>query len=578
MASYLVFARKYRPQTFDDVVGQDHVCTTLKNALTEKRVAHAYMFVGPKGTGKTSVARILAKALNCEHGPTPEPCGVCPLCVDIASGNDIDVIEIDGASNRGIDDIKELRENVKFAPGRARYKIYIIDEVHMLSNDANNALLKTLEEPPEHVKFIFATTEPHSVIPTVFSRCQRFDFRMIPLESIAERLNQICAKEGIAADSEVILEIARAAGGGMRDAQSILDQVVSYGIENISAKEIREIIGSLDPEVIRDLTEALLTRDNQRALEGLNEILNSGTNINELVTGILAFIRNTLVYSLCGNDPALVPGITEKESSTFDLILETNSVDRLLLVTKMLEDFLLKSRNVTSRRVLLEIACINILRLDNMVSISELIQGAEQLPDNDIKREGGAGTRRSRPDREGPTRAAASPEKTAASEPEQPRQKKTPQGDLAFLRFMQGLTERDGILGAVLNSAGITVAYKDDSVLIDTESPDTLADTVDVFTAHDHWKDLIEDTARQFFGKNTTVRLLFMKKTEKELRPEPEKPPVEEYDFPKYDESDFETLRDETVKEKADRIRRYEPIVDKIINVFNGRVLNVQEK
>ena len=177
--SYLVFARKYRPQTFNDVVGQDHVCHTLKNAIQEGRVAHAYIFIGPKGTGKTSVARILAKALNCQNGPAPEPCCTCDICRDIAEGSDMDVAEIDGASNRSIEDIKELRENAKFAPGRGRYKIYIIDEVHMLSKDANNALLKTLEEPPAHIKFIFATTEPHKVIPTVFSRCQRFDFRLI---------------------------------------------------------------------------------------------------------------------------------------------------------------------------------------------------------------------------------------------------------------------------------------------------------------------------------------------------------------------------------------------------------------
>ena len=216
--SYIVFARKWRPQNFDEIIGQEHIATTLKNAIELNRVAHAYLFSGPRGTGKTSTARILAKALNCASGPTPTPCNNCTPCKEITSGISLDCIEIDGASNRGIDEVRALRENVKFAPSGGKFKIYIIDEVHMLTSEAFNALLKTLEEPPAHIKFIFATTRPYKLLPTILSRCQRFDFKRIPLELITSKLKKITAEEKINATEEALFYIAKAAGGSMRDA------------------------------------------------------------------------------------------------------------------------------------------------------------------------------------------------------------------------------------------------------------------------------------------------------------------------------------------------------------------------
>src|SRR5207302_6329509 len=241
---YTVLARRYRPQQFSDLVGQEAVAQVLMNALQSNRVAHAYLFTGARGVGKTSTARILAKCLNCEGGPTTKPCGECELCRSIAVGEDIDVLEIDGASNRGIDEVREIRQNVQFRPSRARYKIYIIDEVHMLTPPAFNALLKTLEEPPAHVKFIFATTEVQKIPVTILSRCQRFDFAGISVPRIVERLKQIVAGEEMKADAEALELIARRAGGSMRDAQSLLDQLLSFGAEKLTVANVHRLLGT----------------------------------------------------------------------------------------------------------------------------------------------------------------------------------------------------------------------------------------------------------------------------------------------------------------------------------------------
>ena len=255
---YLVIARKYRPQTFDAVVGQGHISTTLKNAITLNRIAHAYLFTGPRGVGKTSMARIFAKALNCKNGPTIEPCGKCQVCTEIEGARSFDVLEIDGASNRGIDEIRALRENVKFAPALGKFKIYIIDEVHQITNDGFNALLKTLEEPPAHVKFIFATTAANKVPATILSRCQRFDFRRISTQTIADTLKEICKKEKIKIDDDALFVIAKFADGGLRDGQSILDQVASSTQGEITAKDILNSLGSLEEEELFGLMNALV--------------------------------------------------------------------------------------------------------------------------------------------------------------------------------------------------------------------------------------------------------------------------------------------------------------------------------
>ncbi|MGB5159086.1 DNA polymerase III subunit gamma/tau [Desulfobacterium sp. N47] len=296
--SYLVFARKYRPQNFDTVVGQKHVTQTLANAISTGRVAHAVLLSGPRGTGKTTVARILAKAMNCIEGPTPSPCNVCRSCTEITIGSCVDVLEIDGASNNGVENVRDLRDNIKYKPAYSRYKIYIIDEVHMLSTQAFNALLKTLEEPPPHVMFIFATTEPHKIPVTILSRCQRHDFKRIGLDDITDQMLYICKKENVDVSSESLTAIARAAGGCMRDALSLLDLVLSCSEGRINEENLSDIIGLVDRRTIFKITDAVLSADIVALLDVLDDLYQNGHNFKELYSEITEHFRNLIVVKM----------------------------------------------------------------------------------------------------------------------------------------------------------------------------------------------------------------------------------------------------------------------------------------
>ena len=288
-SAYQVIARKWRPRTFADVVGQDHVVRTLRNAIARQRIAHAYLFVGPRGTGKTSTARIFAKALNCTGGPNADFDPADPACVAIAEGSHLDVIEIDGASNNGVDQVRDLRETVRYAPAQGRFKVYIIDEVHMLSAAAFNALLKTLEEPPAHVKFIFATTDPQKVLPTIVSRCQRFDLKPIPDEVIVTRLQLIATAEGIQADPAALACIARLADGGMRDAQSILDQMISFCGTTVTEPDVLEVYGLVSAAQVAELAGAVAAGDQRRivALVDACDVVVTTSNVTAHVAGAI---------------------------------------------------------------------------------------------------------------------------------------------------------------------------------------------------------------------------------------------------------------------------------------------------
>jgi DNA polymerase-3 subunit gamma/tau len=298
--SYLVLARKYRPQKFDEVVGQEHITELFKKAIDSKRIAHAFLFCGPRGIGKTSCARILAKSLNCEKGPTLNPCGECSACREIANGNSFDVIEIDGASNRGIDEIRTLRENVKFAPSYGRFKIYIVDEVHMLTSEAFNALLKTLEEPPEHVKFIFATTEANKVPVTIISRCQRFDFKRISIQSMMDNLKAICVKEKFKADDEALFAIAKAAQGSMRDALSILDQLGALSRDEVKSSDVFSMLGLVEIELLFELVDHLCTKNCAGALETFYRITERGKDVKQLGRDLAEHFRHLMVIKVGG--------------------------------------------------------------------------------------------------------------------------------------------------------------------------------------------------------------------------------------------------------------------------------------
>jgi len=300
---YLVLARKYRPQRFSDLTGQEHVVRTLVNALKTGRVAHAFLFTGPRGCGKTTSARILARALNCENGPTPEPCGVCGPCVEIAAGNDVDVQEIDAASNNGVDDVRSLREAAKYLPARDRYKIYIVDEVHMLSGAAFNALLKTLEEPPGHIKFLLATTDPQKLPATILSRVQRHNIQLVPLGKIVTRLREIAQAEKVQASDGALALVARQAQGSMRDALSLLDQLFSAhdpAAGEISDREAAETLGALDTSVVRDIVAGVLARDPGAALSGVVRAYEQGADMKRLAEEVAAHARNLVLASLPG--------------------------------------------------------------------------------------------------------------------------------------------------------------------------------------------------------------------------------------------------------------------------------------
>jgi len=303
---YTVFALKWRPQDFESIVGQDHIVGTLKNAIAKDRLAHAYLFTGPRGVGKTSTARILAKALNCKEGPTAKPCQKCSSCLEINQGRALDVIEIDGASNRGIDEIRALRENVKFAPASGKYKVYIIDEVHQITSDGFNALLKTLEEPPEFVKFIFATTHPQKVLPTIVSRCQRMDFRRITVIEIIEQLEKIVVQEKIAVDKEVLAAIARSSDGSLRDAESILDQLVSFSHGKISLKDAISVLGMVEQDVLFSLTDNIIRKEPAEALKIFNGIIDEGKDPVVFLSSLVEHFRNLMVAKVSKADAKLV--------------------------------------------------------------------------------------------------------------------------------------------------------------------------------------------------------------------------------------------------------------------------------
>jgi DNA polymerase-3 subunit gamma/tau len=372
-ASYTVLARRYRPQTFAELVGQSPVARALGNALTSGRVAHAYLFTGARGVGKTSTARILAKALNCEQGPTDTPCGTCSACVSIAAGEDVDVLEIDGASNNGVDDIRELRGNVIYAPARSRYKIYIIDEVHMLSKGAFNALLKTLEEPPPHVKFIFATTEVDKVPVTILSRCQRFDFPGIPLPQIVDRLRAIVTGEGMQADDEALELVARRAGGSMRDAQSLLDQLLAFGGERLTTDQVHHLLGTADDDRVAGLATALLAPDPKRALELLDEALISGLHPGELLDQLIAYWRDLMVVHVAGAECQDL-SVPSRYRAALEAQAKDMGLDAILAGLDVLAMAKARLRGSSHGRTLVEMTFVRLGRLKDLVSVGQVAQ------------------------------------------------------------------------------------------------------------------------------------------------------------------------------------------------------------
>jgi DNA polymerase III subunit gamma/tau len=376
--AYEVLARKYRPKQFDEVVGQDHVTRTLRNAVETDRVAHAYIFVGSRGIGKTTTARILAKALNCEKGPTAEPCDACDACREIAAGRSLDVIEIDGASNNSVDQVRELRENAQYAPARGPYKIYIIDEVHMLSHSAFNALLKTLEEPPPHVKFMFATTEPQKVPATILSRCQRFDLRRIETGELMAHLRRIAEAEGIEIDEPALLAVARGAEGGMRDAESALDQLTSFKGKSISEEDVLSVFGLVSQTALDALTEAVLRDDLGGILERVAELERDGRDLQRATMDLIAQFKDLLVVQTIP-DGAAALGIPDVRREALRAQAGEADPNRLIRVIEILTETEGRVRTALSRRTLLETALIRCARAARTVSLDEIMRQLDAL-------------------------------------------------------------------------------------------------------------------------------------------------------------------------------------------------------
>ena len=377
--SYQVFARKYRPQTFDDLVGQAHVTRTLRNAVEQNRLAHAYLFVGPRGIGKTSTARILAKALNCVNGPTVSPCGVCDSCKEIAQGNSLDVLEIDGASNNGVEQVRELRDNVRYAPSKGHFKIYIIDEVHMLTSAAFNALLKTLEEPPEHVKFIFATTEPQKVLPTILSRCQRFDLHRIPANLIADHLQFIAGKEKVTLEPAAAHAIAKGADGGLRDAESMLDQLVAFCGENIAEEDVLNVFGFTSEQTVARFTEQILHGATAEAIELLHAEADNGKDMMKLMSDLIAYLRDLLVFKV--KPDAVADELNPELQHAFQTQAALVETDRLLELIDQFAGAEGRMKWAPNKKLHFEVAVIKAIQTLEQVTLNEVIANLSALRD-----------------------------------------------------------------------------------------------------------------------------------------------------------------------------------------------------
>jgi DNA polymerase-3 subunit gamma/tau len=538
---YLVLARKWRPQVFDDVVGQDHVVRTLKNAIQYNRIAHAFLFSGPRGVGKTSVARILAKALNCIHGPAEVPCHECAHCREITDGISMDVREIDGASNRGIDEIRELRENIKFAPVSARYKIYIIDEVHMLTKEAFNALLKTLEEPPPHVIFMFATTESHKVPVTILSRCQHFDFKRVSMREIADNLGHIARSEGITVSDNSLVWIAQAGEGSIRDAQSVFDQVISYAGTEINDGDVEELLGLKDRKFLLRASESVLTRNAGESLKIIDDAYYSGVDMKQFYQMLLQHFMNLLMIKIVGKDARLID-LPDHEVTILETQVESSSRETL----QRLLDILMAEEETVRRsldpRLNLEFTLVRMAYLDPMVPIDEILDKMERL-EKQLSLPGNEERRRMPPDHTLPD--------AEVTRPAPPERDEDAHGSNLWKNYKNYLKKKNTLLWSKIEP-GTFMGYKNKCLEIGVPEGYIFYDNLVEKTQMDHLTAL----SREFFRDEVTVHIALVEQD----RPEPHGAAANRSRHKQNNDVRNEALN--------------HPLVQKVMDVFDGAELH----
>ncbi|HXY53153.1 MAG TPA: DNA polymerase III subunit gamma/tau [Nitrospirota bacterium] len=525
--SYQVLARKWRPQVFDDVVGQGHITRTLQNAITSGRLAHAFLFSGPRGVGKTTTARILAKALNCAEGPTPTPCGKCNSCLETAAGTSADVIEIDGASNRGIEHIRELREAVKYAPMGGKYKVYVIDEVHMLTNEAFNALLKTLEEPPPHVIFVFATTEPHKIPATIHSRCQRYGFKRIPLQEIIDRLRKIAYAEGIKITDSGLAMIARAAEGSMRDSQSLLDQAVSYSGMEIKDEDLQTTLGTVAQESLLKFTDGLLSRDSAGLLRLIDVLLEQGQDMRQFLSGVVEHLRNLLVAKISPEAATII----ELPASDIEAIKRQAAeaeAEHLLLLFDSLSNTLDDMRWSPNQRFTVEVGLIKACNLSPLKPLAEVLARLKTLEARLAAGRSQNATLASVVQE----RPAESPSKEPTSSPSQPAAATSGGHDEAWSMIMSALkTKKPGLASALAHSKPVKMT--DTELVINLKGSSFQKE---LFDKREN-RSVLDDLAAEILNKKIQIKIQLLaeaaktdtkQKTQKRQKQEEQDPLVQD--------------------------------------------------
>ncbi len=559
--AYLPFARKYRPQAFDEIIGQEHIATTLKNAIAMDKVAHAYLFTGPRGVGKTSTARILAKSLNCEKGPRPEPCNKCASCQEILRGIGMDVIEIDGASNRGIDEIRNLRENVKFASVRGKFRIYIIDEVHMLTQEAFNALLKTLEEPPLHVKFIFATTRPYKVLPTIISRCQRFDFRKIPKRDIAKKLEEIRKKEKLDVNDEAIFLIARQADGSMRDAEIILDQLLSFTKGKVQAHDVTKVLGLLEQDVLFDLADSIINNKKENVLNIIDGLVNSGKDPIFVASSIIDYFRNLMVAKIAKDTSSVYITLSEEDYYKLREQSKLLSLDEILYVTYTLSAAMDLMKKTNLARVPLEISLIKLTDRTRLTSIKEILDRLSRIESSFAR--GGIQSRHATAEKsEKIVRPSVKP---SAEPPAIPEEEVAAERDILLLQKIRSSWAK--VLNFVKNkkmsiatflSEGKLLKVEDNVLAIGFNKNNSLhKEALEVNTN----KKFVEEAIKSITGEDVSLSIEALEGQIEESAA-----------------SGITSIEESEIEEAGkNRPNRVDPIVESAVDIFEGRVVDIRE-